>query len=276
MILDRLTTLGHAQRMAVFRLLVRRFPDEIPAGEIGAALNLKPSTLSVYLSALNAVGLIVQRRQGTSLLYRANMAGAEDLIEYLFQDCCNNRPQLCLAFAGPPKNGHGNMKPEKYNALFICTGNSARSIFAEAILNELGGDKFNVFSAGTKPASTLNPIAVEMLETKGHDLSNLRAKHISEFQTENAPVMDFVFTVCDQAANEECPAWAGQPITAHWGVPDPVKATGTDAEKHLAFQQAYGILKNRISLFTALHPENLERAALQARVDEISLEGKSL
>ncbi|MDA3857385.1 MAG: arsenate reductase ArsC, partial [Roseovarius sp.] len=163
-----------------------------------------------------------------------------------------------------------------HNAVFICTGNSARSIFAEAILTTVAGDRFNVYSAGTKPASTLNPVAMKMLEAKGHDISNLRAKHISEFQAENAPVMDFVFTVCDQAANEDCPAWTGQPITTHWGLPDPVKATGSDAEKYLAFQQAYEILKNRLSLFAALHPETLERAVLQARVDDISLDGKPL
>ena len=274
MILDRLTTLGHAQRMAVFRLLVRRYPDQVPAGEIGRALDLKPSTLSVYLSALNAVGLVMQHRKGTSLLYRADMAGASDLIEYLFQDCCHSRPDLCLPATEGGENTRKNMTPKRYNALFICSGNSARSIFAETILNQLGRDRFNVYSAGTRPASKLNPVAVEMLGAKGHDISNLRAKHVAEFQTENAPVMDFVFTVCDQAANEDCPAWAGQPVTAHWGVPDPVKATGTEAEKQLAFQHAYGILKNRISLFAALHPETLKRAALQARVDEISLEGK--
>ncbi|SFN63678.1 transcriptional regulator, ArsR family [Roseovarius lutimaris] len=253
----------------MFRLLVRRYPDQVPAGEIGRALDLKPSTLSVYLSALTAAGLIVQHRKGTSLMYRADMGGAEDLIEYLFQGCCNSRPDLCLTRTG-------SQKSEKYNVLFICTGNSARSIFAEAILTTVAGDRFNVYSAGTKPASTLNPVAVKMLDAKGHDISNLRAKHIAEFQTETAPVMDFVFTVCDQAANEDCPAWTGQPITAHWGLPDPVKATGSEAERYLAFQQAYGILKNRLSLFTALRPETLERAVLQARVDEISLEGKSL
>lgn len=161
------------------------------------------------------------------------------------------------------------MPARTYNALFICTGNSARSIFAETILRALGGDRFVAYSAGTRPASELNPIALDLLRAKGHDVARLRAKHISEFQAEGAPVMDFVFTVCDQAANEECPAWAGQPVTAHWGVPDPVKATGTPAERRLAFQQAYGILKNRISLFTALHPENLARAAMQSRVDAI-------
>lgn len=256
--------------MAVFRLLMRRYPEFLPSGELAQILGTKPNTMSVHLTALLRAGLIAQKRDGRSLLYRADMDGADDLVGYLFRDCCRGRPEICSPDQRAIQEEPDGVPSPIYNALFICTGNSARSIFAETILRDLGGDRFVAYSAGTRPASELNPIAVELLRAKGHDVSPLRAKHISEFQAEGAPVMDFVFTVCDQAANEECPAWAGQPVTAHWGVPDPVKATGTLAERRLAFQQAYGILKNRISLFTALHPENLARAALQARVDDIS------
>lgn len=161
------------------------------------------------------------------------------------------------------------MADRVFNVLFICTGNSARSIFAEAITRHEAGARFNVFSAGTKPQSELNPFAVEMLASKGLDTSALRAKHISEFQGEDAPRMDFVFTVCDLAANEECPAWAGQPISAHWGLPDPVKATGTDAQKRLAFQQTFGAMRNRILAFAALPIDTLTRASLQHEVDAI-------
>ena len=115
------------------------------------------------------------------------------------------------------------MSDRKFNALFICTGNSARSIFAESILRDMAGDRFVAYSAGTKPRSELNPFAVEVLEQKGHDVSVLRSKNISEFQTPDAPKFDFIFTVCNGAANEECPSWQGQPVTAHWGFPDPVK-----------------------------------------------------
>ena len=139
------------------------------------------------------------------------------------------------------------MTSRKFNVLFICTGNSARSIFAETILSDLAGDRFVAYSAGTKPRSELNPFALAVLEQKGHDVSVLRAKNISEFQGPDAPQFDFVFTVCDQAANEECPAWQGQTISAHWGLPDPVKVEGTDAEKSLAFHQTYGALRNRIA-----------------------------
>ena len=161
----------------------------------------------------------------------------------------------------------------KYNVLFICTGNSARSIFAEAALRAQAGDRFNVYSAGTRPYSELDPFALDVLRAKGHDLTPLRAKNVSEFQGPDAPRLDFVFTVCDRAANEDCPAWEGQPITGHWGVPDPVKATGTDAQKSLAFQQAYGALANRIRAFAALPLDTLDRISLQQAVDDIARSG---
>lgn len=166
------------------------------------------------------------------------------------------------------------MTSRRYDVLFICTGNSARSIFAEVILRDLGGDRFRVHSAGTRPFSELNPYALQVLETNGHDTSRLRAKNISEFQGPDAPQLDFVFTVCDRAANEECPAWPGQPITSHWGQPDPVKAEGTDAEKSLAFHRVYGALRNRIEHFVALNPEALDRISLQRAVDAIGEQKK--
>lgn len=162
------------------------------------------------------------------------------------------------------------MTDKKYNVLFICTGNSARSIFAEAALRATAGDRFTVYSAGTRPQSELNPFALEVLRAKGHDIAPLRAKNVTEFQGSRAPHLDFVFTVCDRAANEECPAWEGQPVTGHWGVPDPVKATGTDAQKALAFQQAYGALANRIRAFAALSLETLDKIAQQKAVDDIA------
>ena len=161
------------------------------------------------------------------------------------------------------------MSQPKYNVLFICTGNSARSIFAESILRREAGDRFEAHSAGTKPNSQLNPFALEVLEQKGYDVSVLRSKNVSEFQAADAPKFDFVFTVCNQAANEDCPAWSGQPVSAHWGMPDPVKVEGTDAEKSLAFQHAYGALLNRIKAFTALPIASLDRISLQKAVDDI-------
>ena len=266
----RLATLGHPQRLAIFRLLMRRHPGRVSAGEIAVTLGLKASTLSSYLGALMQAGLVTQERRGTSLRYGLAMDAVRETFDYLLNDCCRGRPDLCTLpiFATAP--GVPAMADRKYNVLFICTGNSARSIFAEALLRKLGGDRFAAYSAGTRPYSELNPFALQVLRDKGHDIAPLRAKNVAEFQGEGAPPMDFVFTVCDQAASEECPAWEGQPISAHWGMPDPVKAEGTDAAKALAFQHAYGALQNRIKAFTALPIAELDRIALQKAVDDIA------
>lgn len=268
-IAHQLSTLGHPQRLAVFRLLMRRYPDRVPAGEIAEAMGVKASTLSAYLSALVQAGLVSQHRSGTYLRYTVHMSGVQHLLADLMVGCCRGRPDICPPALLPLPTGVPAMADRKYTVLFICTGNSARSIFAESILRRDAGDRFIAYSAGTKPYSELNPFALEVLRAKGHDVDILRAKNVSEFSGPDAPHLDFVFTVCDQAANEECPAWEGQPVSAHWGMPDPVKATGTDAQKSLAFQQAYGALRNRILAFTALPFAQLDRIALQRAVDDI-------
>lgn len=267
--LARLSALGHPQRLALFRLLMRRYPDRVPAGELAQALDLKPSTLSAYLAALVQVGLVTQERVGTSLRYAPDVAEVRRTFDYLFLDCCRGRPEICSLLPLSSLTGTDAMSDRTFKVLFICTGNSARSIFAESILRKEGGGRFAAYSAGTQPYSELNPFALEVLRQRGHDTSVLRAKNVAEFQGPDAPTFDFVFTVCNQAANEDCPAWQGQPISAHWGMPDPVKAEGTDAEKALAFHQAYGALVNRIRAFTALPLAALDRISLQKAVDQI-------
>lgn len=266
---SQLSALSHPKRLTIFRLLVRRLPEDVAAGEIAETLNIKANTASVYLSALRDAELVTQRRRGNSLLYRADLRSAEALLQYLLMDCCRGRPALCPELKVNAKPAASEMTDGTYNVLFICTGNSARSIFAEAIMKDVAGDTFNVYSAGSTPNSELNPFAIEMLEKRGMDTSHLRSKSIAEFQSSTAPQFDFVFTVCDLAANEECPAWSGQPVSAHWGLPDPVKATGTDAEKRLAFQQTFGAMSNRIKAFAALPIASLDRASLQSHVDQI-------
>ncbi|MHA6264351.1 arsenate reductase/protein-tyrosine-phosphatase family protein [Arenibacterium sp. CAU 1754] len=268
MLIDKLSVLSHPQRMAIFQLLVRRCPDALAAGEIAQVLDLKPSTASVYLSALTRSGLITQTRRGTFLFYKMNPESAQAMVSELFVDCCRGRPDLCPPLA--PLMAKGGTPGRKHNVLFICSGNSARSIFAEAILRHEAGDRFTAYSAGTTPSPTPNLRALEMLRGKGLDTAGLRSKSLSEFRGPDAPKMDFVFTVCDQAANEDCPTWAGQPISAHWGVPDPVQAQGTDAERNYAFQEAFGALRNRIRAFTALPVDTLDRLSLQKHVDDIA------
>ncbi|KIN69804.1 Arsenate reductase [Sulfitobacter noctilucicola] len=276
---NRLATLGHPQRLALFRLLMRRYPDRVPATELAHALGLKPNTLSTYVNAMMQVGLISQQRVGTSLRYAIDLDAARETIDFLSQDCCRGRPDICSFNPSSGPIGDLPMTDRKYNVLFICTGNSARSIFAECILRDLAGDRFVAYSAGTKPRSTLNPFALNVLEQKGHDVSALWSKNVTEFQGPDALAFDFVFTVCNQAANEECPSWPGQPISAHWGLPDPVKAEGSDAQKSLAFQQTYGALYNRMTAFAALPLASLDRMSLQKAADEIGqikIEGPSL
>lgn len=266
---NRLSTLGHPQRLALFRLLMRRYPDRVPATELAQALDVKPNTLSTYVNALMHAGLVTQERIGTSLRYAIHMEAARETIDYLIIDCCRGRPDICSPDLYPTPLGETAKSDRTFNVLFICTGNSARSIFAESILRDMAGDRFVAYSAGTKPQSELNPFAVEVLEQKGHDVSVLRSKNIAEFQTPDAPKFDFVFTVCNQAANEECPTWQGQPVTAHWGLPDPVKVEGSDAENSLAFHQTYGALRNRMTGFINLPIRSLDRMSLQNAVDDL-------
>ncbi|SEB52756.1 protein tyrosine phosphatase [Nitratireductor aquibiodomus] len=161
------------------------------------------------------------------------------------------------------------MSDKTFNVLFLCTGNSARSILAEAILNRVGTQRFKAFSAGSQPRGSVHPYALELLENMKHDISFARSKDWAEFATPDAPKLDFVFTLCDSAAQEACPVWPGQPMTTHWGLPDPAAVTGTEAEKHLAFADTYRMLNNRISVFTALPLASLDRLSLQRRLDEI-------
>jgi protein-tyrosine-phosphatase/DNA-binding transcriptional ArsR family regulator len=262
-------TLGHPGRLAVFRLLMRFAPQGVRPTEIATALGLRPNTLSHHLADLTAAGLVCAQRQGRSLYYAVNLDATEALIGYLALDVGRARPDLLPSPEIPKVTA---MRDTDFDVLFICSGNSARSIFAEALLRDLGRGKFQAFSAGTRPNTTLNPVALDVLNRNGHDITGLRSKHISEFQQPGAPVMDFVFTVCDTAAAEECPPWPGQPITGHWGLPDPVKATGTEAEKALVFAQTYAALRRRIAAFVALPFDGLSRLSLQSRVDAIGLD----
>lgn len=156
-----------------------------------------------------------------------------------------------------------------FNVLFLCTGNSARSILAEAIMNAMGGGRFKAYSAGSFPKGQVHPMALDLLKKSGHDISGLRSKSWDEFAAPDAPEMDFVFTVCDNAANEVCPIWPGQPMTAHWGLPDPAAVVENDVEQRLAFADTYRMLSNRIRIFTSLPIRSLDELSLQGRLNEI-------
>ena len=161
------------------------------------------------------------------------------------------------------------MADKTYNVLFLCTGNSARSVFGEAILNRVSKGRFHAYSAGSRPRGEVHPSARDLLRKLDYRPEDYRSKSWDEFAIAGAPVLDFVFTVCDDAVKEVCPIWPGQPISAHWGVPDPVQAEGTEAEKRLAFAEAYRMLGNRIAAFTELPIPSLDRLSLKTRLDAI-------
>ncbi|MBC8751880.1 MULTISPECIES: arsenate reductase ArsC [Paraburkholderia] len=161
------------------------------------------------------------------------------------------------------------MSGKVHNVLFLCTGNSARSVLAEAQLNFLGGGRFKAYSAGSHPKAEINPFTLELLTRMGLPTEGLRTKSWEEFAAPDAPVMDFVFTVCDQAAAEQCPVWPGQPMTAHWGVPDPAAVEGSDEAKRRAFKDAAATLRKRLEIFISLPIASLERLALQKEVTAI-------
>jgi arsenate reductase (thioredoxin) len=161
------------------------------------------------------------------------------------------------------------MTDQRYNVLFLCTGNSARSVIGEAILNKIGAGKFRAYSAGSQPKGKVNPHTIQLLDSLGYETSGLRSKSWNEFAEAGEPKFDFVFTVCDSAAAEACPVWPGQPMTAHWGIPDPAEATGTDAEIALAFKDAYRLLNQRIGLFARLPLRSLDQLSLKNKLREI-------
>lgn len=165
------------------------------------------------------------------------------------------------------------MSENVYNVLFLCTGNSARSQMAEAILDRIGRGRFRAFSAGSHPSGQVNPLAITLLQHFNYPTGGLRSKSWDEFAGPEAPVMDFVFTVCDQAAGEMCPVWPGQPMTAHWGVDDPVAVQGSEVERMQAFREAFRVLENRIKILTSLRLEALDRLKLQRHLDEIGRAG---
>ncbi len=247
-----LSALGHEARLTVFRLLAEAGERGMAAGGLAGVLGVPPSTLSFHLKDLRTAGLVEAQRDGRSIIYRANMDAMGVLIGFLSGD-----------------GGATAMENRVYNVLFLCTGNSARSIMAEAILNHEGSGRFKAYSAGSHPRGMAHPEALRLLERQNLPIDGLRSKGWEAFSGAGAPVMDFVFTVCDDAAQEACPTWPGQPMSAHWGVPDPAAFTGDPQSTALVFADAFRMLYNRIGIFTCLPIASLDRLSLQKTLDNI-------
>lgn len=264
----RFAALAHPTRVALLRLLVGTGPGGLPAGEIAAALGVAPSSLSFHLRELGHAGLIRAARAGRVIRYAAELDAVRGLAAFLTETCCGGQPDLCgEGFAA--RGEINRMADRPCHVLFLCTGNSHRSIMAEAILSREGAGRFRAFSAGSHPAGRVAPETLDLLRRLNHPVEGLRSKSWDEFARPGAPPLDFVFTVCDAAAGEICPVWPGQPMTAHWGVPDPARAAGGPAERGLALADAYRMLANRIGIFVNLPLRSLDRLSLQQRLDEI-------
>lgn len=264
-IIAALAALAQETRLEIFRLLAERGPAGMPAGEIGDRLRLPSPTLSFHLNQLRHARLVTSRRLSRLIIYRARLRTMNVLMEYLAEHCSLGRIE------NPPSAipKRATTAARQFNVLFLCTSNSARSIMAESAMNRWGAGRFQAFSAGSKPRGTVHPITLEVLKDLKYETDGLRSKDWSEFARPDRAPLDFVLTLCDRAAAEVCPAWPGQPVRAHWGVPDPVAVVGTAAAKRRAFTRVYRELEQRIRIFAALPIETLERFALERWVSEI-------
>lgn len=272
-----LAALANDTRLSVFRLLVRHGPDGMAAGDVARDLGIGATALSFHLKELSRARLVRSWRDGRFVRYSVEIEGVRSLLAFLTEDCCGGRPELCssvLAAAGRTcaaaswETGMSNDDP--YNVLFLCTHNSARSVVAECLMNSLGQGAFNAYSAGSTPRGQVNPFALKILQNFGHKTTGLRSKSWDEFTGPGAPEIDFVFTLCDDAAAETCPVWPGNPITEHWGMPDPSRAEGSDSNKLAAFANAYSLLHHHIDKFVRLAKQDLDAKSMRRKVETFS------
>jgi ArsR family transcriptional regulator, arsenate/arsenite/antimonite-responsive transcriptional repressor / arsenate reductase (thioredoxin) len=274
--------LAQESRLDVFRLLLRQAPYGLPAGQIAACLGVAASTLSAHLAQLERAGLLRSWREQRRIFSAADTEGCRILLAFRTEECCSGHPEC--GYTDPETSrrlettGAEGILAERrtpmtaervFHVLFLCTGNSARSIMAECILNRLGQGKFQAYSAGSQPKGTIHPYALELLQHYDYPTAQLRSKSWEEFARSDAPPVDFVFTLCDEAAQETCPLWPGQPVSAHWGLPDPAAVDGTEAEKRFAFVDTMRMLSNRINIFINLPVAKLDQLSLRQRVDAI-------
>ena len=270
---EMMAALAAEPRIRAIQALVRAGAKGVPAGDLARLCGVAPSTMSFHLTQMREAGLVESRREGRTLYYLANLMALETLGHGVMTGFCPALAPGARPFV-PAKTGETAMsattdRDQPLNVLFLCTGNSARSQMAEAILNREGHGKFRAFSAGSFPRDAVHPRALALLQRANLPVEGLRPKSWDEFAAPDAPQMDFVFTVCDDAAGETCPVWPGQPVTAHWGVPDPVAFQGTGAATAILFSDVFRMLFNRISIFVNLPLASLDRLSLKRKVDAI-------
>jgi ArsR family transcriptional regulator, arsenate/arsenite/antimonite-responsive transcriptional repressor / arsenate reductase (thioredoxin) len=272
-----LAALARETRLDLLRLLMSEGANGMPAGDIRARLGVPASTLSFHLAALEHAGLTRSTRQGRQIIHAVRIDGLRRLLGFLTETCCGGRPELCgdLARLLPaPPNEDSGMTPA-FNVLFLCSHNAARSIIAEAILREIGGTRFQAYSAGTEPAAAPNPEVMEKLRALGHDTGGLHSKSWLAFTGPDAPRMDFVITLCDTADEGACPDFGDLAVTAAWPLPDPARFTGGAVERASMLNMLYAALRRRLEIFTALPFASLDRMAMTARLEQIAGGGTS-
>lgn len=259
--------LAQESRLDLLRLLLAAGPTGLPAGAVAQRRGLPASTASFHLAALERVGLVQPTRQGRSIVYAARIFALRGLFGFLAEACCGGEPERCGDLARLFPSPEPPAMTPAFNVLFLCTGNSARSILAEAILASLGAGRFRAFSAGSQPADAPMPAVLARLKTLDHDTATLHAKSWDVFTGPDAPRMDFVITLCDM--RERCPDFGPGALAAAWPLPDPAKFTGGPAEQTSLLNELYASLHRRIERFINLPFADLDRIVLHARLDEI-------
>jgi len=271
--IEGLASLAQPTRLAAIRHLLAAHPAAVPAGDIARVCDAPHNTMSTHLAVLASAGLVHAERTGRMVNYRADVAQFRRVVTFLAGDCCSGRADLCgdiarLVPKDDPDRGEGFMAPA-FNVLFLCTRNSARSIMAEAILERLGRERFNAYSAGSDPAREPMPQVLDRLRQLGHDVSRLRCKSWSEFTGPNAPRMDFVIALCDTPKGQVCPDLGEKYVNAAWPLPDPAAFRGSPTERVTLLNELYAMVRRRIELFMSLPFVELNKIALKKRLDEI-------
>ncbi len=262
-----LGALAQEHRLAAFRLLVQAGAGGLPAGAIAERLGIAASSLSFHLAALTHAGLVAPHRQGRQVIYAVNYPAMNALMGYLTENCCGGVPCAAPLPPCPSVEEDRSMTRRIYNVLFLCTGNSARSIIGEVLMRHYGAGRFRAWSAGSHPKGEPHPMAIATLAGLGYDTAGLRSKSWNEFTGPDAPQFDFIFTVCDNAAGEACPVWLGHPMTAHWGIADPAAVEGEGQRE--AFVEAVRLLRRRIELLVELPLSSLDDLATRRKLAEI-------
>jgi arsenate reductase len=263
--------LSQVTRLEAFRLLLRYHPFGLAAGDIARLLAVPHNTLSTHLAVLQAAGLVRSRREGRTVITVCDPVRYAAAEAFLSEGQPNRRQRKPIAtpISYPIKRPGDDVTDRRHNVLILCTGNSARSLLAEAIVNREGQGRFCAYSAGSQPKGRPNPLALDLLTSLGYDVGGLRSKSWSEFATKDAPRMDIIITVCDGAAGEACPHWPGHPLVAHWGIPDPADVAGTPEQKRAAFQDAYRQLMHRVTALINLPIDRLSLTELRSKIAEI-------